>query len=94
MTLSGWKFLTQHIMDLNFEAACVIRRGNINYIKPVKKDIEVICEPLSKDEWEKFIVQLTAKSSANIFLNAKIYVDKNVIVDFTGDYAAWKIKNT
>lgn len=91
-TLACWSLLYVNLAELCAEnVQIVIARSEIDYFAPVSTDFKTECCMPDPMDWERFIKILLKKGKARIKLNAKIFQEGRLCVDYWGIFAAIKI---
>lgn len=93
-TLSCWSLLHVNLTELFGESVSVqiiIASSEIKYLAPVSKNFTAECEQPKKEAWEYFIKMLNKKGKARLNLQAKIFQDDKLCVDYSGTFAAIKV---
>ncbi|MBA3604353.1 MAG: YiiD C-terminal domain-containing protein [Parachlamydiaceae bacterium] len=92
-TLACWSLLHVNLESLceeNFQI--VIASSLVNYLAPVASDFKVECEMPKPGEWDRFVKILLKKGKARINLQATIFNDGQLCVEYKGVFAALKIR--
>ena len=88
-TLACWGLLHLNLKNLN-PIEIVITHSNVDYLTPVVSDFKV--QGLFPEEavWNRFIEMVRSKGKGRIQLEAKIYQQEKLAVDYKGTFAAFK----
>lgn len=89
-SLAGWSQVHAHIADLPFAASLVIRRGAIEYDRPIDGDFEAWCPSPGADEWARFQADLRDRGKARIELGVELQRQGRAVASFQGVYVALK----
>lgn len=90
-TLSCWCLLYINLLELLKESVqIVISSSKIEYLAPVTKDFSAECCQPDKQVWEYFLKTLNKKSKARVCLQAKIFQEEHLCVDYSGTFVAIK----
>jgi thioesterase domain-containing protein len=92
LILSCYAWLFHHLKNLGFNCHVLIKEGNTDYIHPVKEDLQAICLPPTKEEYEKFLISFERKGLAKISLEAFIETTQGKAAKFSGVFVAQKSK--
>lgn len=83
-TLACWSLLHVNLPNVQI----VISQSDVKYLAPVTTDFKAECTMPDKEAWEYFSKILQNKGKARIVLNAQIYQDDKLCVDYTGTFVA------
>jgi len=87
-TLACWSLLHVNLME---EATqIVIASSEVKYLAPVLQDFKAECNRPDKETWEYFLKTLTKKRKARIGLQAQIFQEGKLCVDYSGIFVAIK----
>lgn len=90
-TLSCWSLLHVNLLELLKEPfQIVISNSKIEYLAPVSQDFKAECYKPDKDAWDYFLKMLNKKGKARLRLEAKIFQDDRLCVDYSGTFVAMK----
>lgn len=78
-SLRNWHIATNNI---------VIADGKIRYLLPVSEDAEVLCQWPSEDSEEEFFKKLKSKGRAKSLIQAKVFCQGKLCVEFEGNFVA------
>lgn len=90
-TVTGWAMMHQvvhAVEDMKRRVEVIIQEGDIEYIKPVRDNISVICERPDEDTIERFQRMLDRWGRARLDLKCKIDAAGERAVTFIGRYVA------
>jgi thioesterase domain-containing protein len=91
-TVTGWAMMHQLVQDavedMKRRVEVIIQEGDIEYIKPVRDNISVICERPDEDTIERFRSMLDRWGRARLDLKCKIDAAGERAVTFIGRYVA------
>ena len=91
-TVTGWAMMHQLVQDtvedMKRRVEVIIQEGDIEYIKPVRDNISVICERPDDDTIERFQSMLDRWGRARLDLKCKIDAAGERAVTFIGRYVA------
>jgi thioesterase domain-containing protein len=88
-TLACWSLLhlnLKNIIDDNIQI--VIANSEVAYTHPVTADFKAECAMPDRSDWDRFIKSLKKRKKARINLNAKIYENGKLCVDYSGVFVA------
>lgn len=88
-TLSCWSLLYINLTEL-YPLDIVITESHIQYLMPVTSDFVAQCIFPEKQSWHRFLSILKNKGKGRIKLQAKIYQEEKLAVDYEGTFAAVK----
>lgn len=92
-TLACWSLLHMNLLDLSERnTQIVIASSEIFYTAPVISDFKAECCMSDSLEWERFRKTLHRKGKARLKLNAKIFQDSQLCVNFSGQFVAIQVK--
>jgi len=80
--------LVHAVEDMKRRVEVIIQEGDIEYIKPVRDNISVICERPDEDTIERFQRMLDRWGRARLDLKCKIDAAGERAVTFIGRYVA------
>lgn len=86
-TLAGWALTMLRVEEMGMRPEVVVSRSSINYLKPVRKDIEVFCTMPNDAAIEKLQRTLERKGIGRWELAARIPATGVASVDYVGTYA-------
>lgn len=89
-TLSCWCLAFINLKNLDVSVEIVIQNSQIDYLCPVTTDFYAECLFPPEENWQRFECALLKKGKAKIRLNAKIYQQERLAVDYYGMFAAIK----
>lgn len=91
-TVTGWAMMHQLVQDtvedMRRRVEVIIQEGDIEYLKPVRDNISVICERPDEDAIERFQNMLDRWGRARLDLKCKIDAAGERAVTFIGRYVA------
>ena len=87
-TLAGYSALWMALGDR--EAHVVVKRSEINYLRPVRKEIRATCEIPGGEALDGFRRALASRGKARMDLSVVIEEDGETCVEFTGQFVALK----
>lgn len=91
-TVTGWAMMHQLVQDtvedMRRRVEVIIQEGDIEYLKPVRDNISVICERPDEDAIERFQSMLDRWGRARLDLKCKIDAAGERAVTFIGRYVA------
>ena len=85
--LAGWTLVHARLAGLPFETTHVIRRGRIDYDRPIDGDFEAWCPSPGAAEWDRFGAELRA-GRGRIELAVEVLRDGRRMASFNGVYVA------
>ena len=85
-TLSGWALTMLLVENMAMCPEVVVSRSVIEYLRPVREDIEVLCPMPDEASIEKLQRVLTHKRIGRWELRARITAQHVLAVDYTGTY--------
>lgn len=88
LALSGWGLLAANIREHDLQGEVVIHEANIEYMKPINTDFEVVCSIDNKEDIDQFLDQLKSRGKAKINVTSKVMLGEESVVQFTGAYVA------
>lgn len=88
-TLACWSLLHFHLQEF-YPLDLVITHSDIDYFLPVNTDFKAHCQIPENSVWERFIKTLKSRGKARIELQAHIFQNGNLAVDYRGTFAALK----
>lgn len=86
-TLAGWALTMLRVEELGMHPEVVIVRSTINYLRPVREDIEVLCRLPDEATIAKLQCALDHKGIGRWELAARIPASGLKAVAYTGTYA-------
>ncbi len=90
-TLACWSLLHVNLLGISERnIQIVIASSEIFYTAPVISDFKAECCTLDSLEWERFRKTLQRKGKARLKLNAKIFQDSQLCVNYSGQFVAIK----
>ena len=95
-TVTGWAMMHQLVQetmhdameDMRHRVEVMIQESDIEYLRPVYKNISVVCEPPDEDAQERFQEMLDRWGRARLELECKINEAGERAVTFIGQYVA------
>lgn len=87
-TLACWSLLYVNLKELEYPAEIVISESHIKYLLPVTYDFKVCCLRPGFNDWEKFIKTLKKHKKARIQINATIFQDSKLALEYQGTFVA------
>lgn len=90
-TLACWSLLHVNFIDKNVQI--VIASSEVFYTIPVTSNFIAECNMPDPLEWERFLKILQKKGKARLKLNAKIFQDSQICVNYSGQFVVIPIKN-
>lgn len=84
--LAGWGLIYTRLLSLGLGAHIVIQESRIEYLQPVRQDIEAHCLIESERTFERFIRAFEKKSKARINLDVVVAGEAGMAVRFNGNY--------
>ncbi len=88
-TLACWSLLHINLAALFQESIqIVIASSEVKYLAPVTSDFKAECLHPHLDLWERFLTTLRRKGKARLQLNAKIFEEGQLCVDYSGVFVA------
>lgn len=91
-TLACWSLL--HVNSLDFlegDIQIVISSSEIFYTSPVFSDFKAECSMPDSLEWERFRKTFQRRGKARLKLNARIFQDSQLCVNYSGQFVAIKV---
>ncbi len=85
--LAGWTLVHARLAELPFETTLVIRRGRIDYDRPIDGDFEAWCPSPVEAEWERFGADLRA-GRGRLELAVEVRREGRRMASFNGVYVA------
>lgn len=93
-TLPCWSLLHVNLLSLfDRNIQIVIARSEVFYIASVNSDFKAKCCMPDSLEWERFQKILQKKGKARLKLNAKIFQDSQLCVNYSGQFVALQVKD-
>ena len=89
-TLSCWSLLHVNLKSLGEDVQIVIASSKIEYLAPVSQDFKAICCQPDNETWQFFLKVLNKKRKARVKLQAKIFQNDKLCVDYSGTFVAIK----
>lgn len=86
--LSGWSLLHCRLNNLNIKHSLVIKRNEIDYLKPTKDQFSAEAFLTDADEWSLFLETLSKKGRARISVSCSIMCAGDNTAEFKGIYVA------
>lgn len=91
-TLACWSLLHMNLLGLSEKKfQIVIASSEVLYTAPVISDFKAECSTPDSLEWERFRKTLQRKGKARLKLNAKIFQDSQLCVNYSGQFVAIKV---
>lgn len=91
-TLACWSLLHVNLLGSFVEnIQIVIASSEVFYTAPVTSDFKAECCTPDSLEWERFRKTLQRKGKARLKLNAKIYQNSQLCVNYSGQFVAIKV---
>lgn len=87
VTLSGWALSTLVVEEMGMKPEVVVTRSRLEYLKPVRQDIEAFCCMPDEENIEKLQRALMRKGVGRWKLTAQIHSAGALAVDYEGTYA-------
>ena len=88
-TLACWSLLHVNLLDISERNIQIfIASSEIFYTAPVISDFKAECCTPDSLEWERFRKTLQRKGKARLKLNAKIFQDSQLCVNYSGQFVA------
>ena len=87
-TLACWSLLHLNIDSKDLQI--VISNSNTDYLKPVTADFRVECQLAYDSNWEWFLRTLEKRNKSRITLQAKIFQNDELCLDYQGSFVAIK----
>jgi thioesterase domain-containing protein len=87
-TLTCWSLVFVNLRNLPINAEIVISSSNVKYLAPVKDQFTVECSLPNPHEWHAFETMLINKGKSRLKLNAKIYQNGTLALDYYGEFVA------
>lgn len=87
-TLSAWALLHLRLEDACSDARLVVRRGCMEYEKPIAGDFEAVCEFSDERAWERFTTTLARRRRARLTLAAYLLHAGHRAASFEGEFVA------
>lgn len=87
-TLACWSLLFTKLEQFIKPVEIVIARSGIKYLTPVTTDFHAECRMGDICNFQHLETMLTKKGKGHICLNAKIYQDNKLAVDYCGEFVA------
>ncbi|MBW8310382.1 MAG: thioesterase domain-containing protein [Candidatus Paracaedibacteraceae bacterium] len=91
-TLACWSLMYLNLKEFPHFTDIVISKSEVNYICPVTTDFTVECSIENQSDWLKVESILYKKGIGRLRLNAKIYQDGKLAVDYWGEFVAIRRK--
>ena len=91
-TLACWSLLHVNLSKvLKDHVQIVISSSEISFLSPVNSDFKAESSLSNLQDWDRFIQILSRRGKGRLTLQAKIFQDNVLCVEFTGVFAAIKI---
>lgn len=87
-TLTGWAMVRLLLDEMKGHAEILIQESDIEYLRPVRDDFAVVCEPPDTTAVERFHQMLDRWGKARLELKCKIHAAGERAVTFVGQYVA------
>jgi thioesterase domain-containing protein len=87
-TLTGWAMAQSLVEDMRRKAEVLIQESDIEYLKPVRDNLSVVCERPDEDALERFQQMLERWGKARLRLKCRIEEAGERAVTFIGQYVA------
>jgi thioesterase domain-containing protein len=88
-TLACWSLLHYNLTErLGDAVQIVIANSKIDYLSPVTMDFKAECCLPDSESWDYFLKALDKKNKARVNLQAQIYQDGKLCVDYVGTFVA------
>ena len=88
--LSSWGLLYLRLREAGVEGSIVIRRGNVEYLRPVTGDIIATGAMPPEEEFQAFLDTYRSTGKAKMLIHAVIMGDGGLAVKFEGNFALVK----
>lgn len=88
-TLACWSLLHVNLIGEE-DVQIVIASSEVSYLAPVISDFKAECLMADFSEWERFQKILQKKGKARLPLNAKIFQNSQLCVNYSGQFVAIK----
>lgn len=85
--LAGWTLVHARLAEWPFAATLVIRRGRIDYDRPIDGDFEAWCPSPGEPEWQRFGADLRA-GRGRLELDVEVRRHGRRMASFNGVYVA------
>ena len=85
--LAGWTLIHARLAEWPFAATLVIRRGRIDYDRPIDGDFEAWCPAPAAGEWDRFGADLRA-GRGRLELTVEVRREGRRMASFNGVYVA------
>ncbi len=86
--LSAWSLLWVRLRNHESHPKLVIRANSIEYTKPIESEFQAETQPISQEEWNKFLVGLERKGKGRIPIRARLLAEDQVCGEFSGTFVA------
>ncbi len=90
LTLSGWAMTTVLARAAGIDADVAVTRTEIDYLRPVRGDIEAVCMRPDTPKRERFLKTLRKAGKAKLSLEGRIGPEDAAAVVLSASYAAVK----
>jgi len=87
-TLACWGLVFINLLNRQYPAEIVIAESQIDYLLPVENDFTAESVWTDPQNWEKFYRLLMKKKRGRIEVNAKIYQNEQLAVNYRGTFVA------
>lgn len=91
-TLACWCFMYKQLIHLLGKIEIVISHSEVDYLLPVTSDFKAICSKPDEKAWDVFYKTFSKKGMARIKLNAKIYQNEELAVDYQGTFVVLNVE--
>lgn len=85
--LAGWTLIHARLAEWPFATTLVIRRGRIDYDRPIDGDFEAWCPAPAAGEWDRFGADLRA-GRGRLELDVEVRREGRRMASFNGVYVA------
>lgn len=90
MVLTGWSMVFLKLKEHGLKGHVVIKNSQIDYIKPIEKNMVAMTEIENDQQIEKFITRFSRRKMARIYLTVIIKDQKQMLAKMTGEYVVTK----
>jgi thioesterase domain-containing protein len=90
LTVCGWAMTFINIKGIDPEAHVVIKKSNINYLKPIEEDFIAECELTDEESRDKFIKMYNKHKKGRLNLKVCCYKQDMLLAEYEGEYVAFK----
>jgi thioesterase domain-containing protein len=86
--LSAWTLAHVRLREAGVTAAIVIQRNSVDYLKPVRAEMEAYCAAPAPAAWDRFVVGVRRRGRGRLRLSAEVSSEGVLAATFDGLYVA------